>query len=220
MTCVHFNVPFTPSNHINQVLTLCDAFRDLMPFVQFEKREKDPWRSVTFYKVAGCLQFSKSNTPSCFFFHVFLIVQIVPKCAKRLIYIYQLWANSLDTSCLLSDFIKNIGIFLLPQTFLAKMRFTSCNSIKDRLFNMHFPENFPNVYIFFFETSSGKQFLLIFFLLIVPCDHPDADYEQICGYGATGCLGNAIDPMCQCNIELQTKPSSNGSSCVPGKIFF
>ena len=62
--------------------------------------------------------------------------------------------------------------------------------------------------------------MLIFFLLIVPCDHPDADYEQICGYGATGCLGNAIDPMCQCNIELQTKPSSNGSSCVPGKIFF
>ena len=71
MTCVHFNVPFTPSNHINQVLTLCDAFRDLIPFVQFEKREKDPWRSVTFYKVAGCLQFSKSNTPSCFFFSRF-----------------------------------------------------------------------------------------------------------------------------------------------------
>ena len=175
---------------------------------------------LLFTKLLAACNFLKVTLLRVVFFHVFLIVQIVPKCAKRLIYIYQLWANSLDTSCLLSDFIKNIGIFLLPQTFLAKMRFTSCNSIKDRLFNMHFPENFPNVYIFFFETSSGKQFLLIFFLLIVPCDHPDADYEQICGYGATGCLGNAIDPMCQCNIELQTKPSSNGSSCVPGKIFF
>ena len=31
----------------------CDALRDLAPLVQFEKREKHPWRSVTFSKVAG-----------------------------------------------------------------------------------------------------------------------------------------------------------------------
>ena len=31
----------------------CDALRDLVPFVQFKKREKHPWRSVTFSKVAG-----------------------------------------------------------------------------------------------------------------------------------------------------------------------
>ena len=31
----------------------CDALRDLVPFVQFKKREKRPWRSVTFSKVAG-----------------------------------------------------------------------------------------------------------------------------------------------------------------------
>ena len=30
----------------------CDALRDLVPFVQFKKREKHPWRSVTFSKVA------------------------------------------------------------------------------------------------------------------------------------------------------------------------
>ena len=30
----------------------CDALRDLVPFVQF-KREKHPWRSVTFSNVAG-----------------------------------------------------------------------------------------------------------------------------------------------------------------------
>ena len=32
---------------------VCDALRDLVPFVQFKKREKHPWRSVTFSKVAG-----------------------------------------------------------------------------------------------------------------------------------------------------------------------
>ena len=35
-----------PDNH-------CDALRDLVPFVQFKKREKYPWRSATFSKVAG-----------------------------------------------------------------------------------------------------------------------------------------------------------------------
>ena len=32
---------------------ICGALRDLVPFVQFEKREKHPWRSVNFSKVAG-----------------------------------------------------------------------------------------------------------------------------------------------------------------------
>ena len=32
---------------------LCDALRDLVPFLQFKKREKHLWRSVTFSKVAG-----------------------------------------------------------------------------------------------------------------------------------------------------------------------
>ena len=32
---------------------MCDAMRDLVPFVQFKKREKHPWRSVTFNKVVG-----------------------------------------------------------------------------------------------------------------------------------------------------------------------
>ena len=31
----------------------CDVLRDLVPFVQFKKREKHPWRSVTLSKVAG-----------------------------------------------------------------------------------------------------------------------------------------------------------------------
>ena len=35
------------------VITICDALRDLVPFAQFKKREKHPWRSVTFIKVVG-----------------------------------------------------------------------------------------------------------------------------------------------------------------------
>ena len=30
---------------------MCDAFRDLVPFLQFQKRKKYPWSSVTFSKV-------------------------------------------------------------------------------------------------------------------------------------------------------------------------
>ena len=33
--------------------SICDALRDLVPFVLFKKREKYPWRSVTSSKVAG-----------------------------------------------------------------------------------------------------------------------------------------------------------------------
>ena len=35
---------------------ICDALRDLVPFIQFEKREKYSWKSVTFIKVAGLLK--------------------------------------------------------------------------------------------------------------------------------------------------------------------
>ena len=30
---------------------ICDALRDLVPFVQFKKREKHPLKSVTFSKI-------------------------------------------------------------------------------------------------------------------------------------------------------------------------
>ena len=39
---------------------ICDALRGLVPFVQFKKREKHPWRRVTFS--------TKSNTPPLVFF--------------------------------------------------------------------------------------------------------------------------------------------------------
>ena len=41
---------------------ICDALRDLVPFVQFKKREKHLWRSVTFTKI---------NTPPWMFLTFF-----------------------------------------------------------------------------------------------------------------------------------------------------
>ena len=35
------------------VLKICGALRDFVPFVQFKKRVKHPWRSVNFSNVAG-----------------------------------------------------------------------------------------------------------------------------------------------------------------------
>ena len=47
---------------------ICDALRDLLSYVQFKKREKHPWRNVTFSLVT--LTFTKSNTPPWLFFTV------------------------------------------------------------------------------------------------------------------------------------------------------
>ena len=41
-------------------MIICGALRILLPFVQFSKREKHPWRSVTFSKVAGCTKSRKA----------------------------------------------------------------------------------------------------------------------------------------------------------------
>ena len=44
---------------------ICDALRDLVPFVQFKKREKHLWRSVNFSKVAGWSQIKPSSNFIC-----------------------------------------------------------------------------------------------------------------------------------------------------------
>ena len=38
----------TNGNHEAMHTTKCDALRNLVPFVQFKKREKHPWMSVNF----------------------------------------------------------------------------------------------------------------------------------------------------------------------------
>ena len=42
---------FSCKSKYNLSPLLCNVLRDLVPFVQFKKREKHPWRSVTFSKV-------------------------------------------------------------------------------------------------------------------------------------------------------------------------
>ena len=39
-------------NKMKQFMYISDDLPDLVPIAQFEKREKLPWRSVTFSKVA------------------------------------------------------------------------------------------------------------------------------------------------------------------------
>ena len=50
-----------------------DVLHDLVPFVQFKKREKHPWRSATFSKVfrLKAFTFTKNNTPPWVFFTFF-----------------------------------------------------------------------------------------------------------------------------------------------------
>ena len=56
----------------NFVLNEYETLRDLIPFVQFKKRDKHPWRSFAFSKVAGwAYNFMKSNTPPWVFFTFF-----------------------------------------------------------------------------------------------------------------------------------------------------
>ena len=43
--CLQITASFTSN--------ICDVLRDLVLFVQFKKREKHPWRSINFSKVAG-----------------------------------------------------------------------------------------------------------------------------------------------------------------------
>ena len=69
---------------------ICDVLRDLVPFVQFKKREKHPWRSVNFSKVAG---FSKINTPPWAFF-IFFKLNKWYQTAQRIRYVCLYIASS------------------------------------------------------------------------------------------------------------------------------
>ena len=69
---------------LSQIIFKCCALCNLVPFAQFEKREKNPWRSLTLRKVTLACNFPKSNNfPSMGVFHVFLIVEIVSNHVKH-----------------------------------------------------------------------------------------------------------------------------------------
>ena len=62
---------------------ILDALHNLVPFVQFKEREKQPWGSDSFsLKLATLLKVSFVH--GCFY--LFKIVQMVPNRAKHLIY--------------------------------------------------------------------------------------------------------------------------------------
>ena len=69
---VKMSIPLLGSTYM---MLLFDALSDMVSFVQFKKRERFPWRSVTFSKVlllvklqAKACNFTKSNTPPWVFF--------------------------------------------------------------------------------------------------------------------------------------------------------
>ena len=68
------NIQDCPNFH--KKIFICGALRDLIPFVQFKKRAKHPWRSVTFSKVVGfSMQLTKSNTPTWVFLTFFKLYE-------------------------------------------------------------------------------------------------------------------------------------------------
>ena len=67
-------------NYFSLIFSIWDALRDLVPFVQFKKREKHLWRSVTFSKVVS---FAKSSTPLWVFFMFFKFRRIILNRAKH-----------------------------------------------------------------------------------------------------------------------------------------
>ena len=69
------------------LLRICDALRDLVPFVQFEKREKHPRRSVNFSKVsASACNVTKINTLPWVFFTFFKLHKSY-QIAQRITYV-------------------------------------------------------------------------------------------------------------------------------------
>ena len=72
-------------SHLQYNLSLhqiCNVLRDLLPFVQFKKHEKHPWRLLLSVKLqAKAINFTRSNT-SIDVFHVFLVAQMIPNQPK------------------------------------------------------------------------------------------------------------------------------------------
>ena len=82
-------VTFHKCKLIVNAVNVRDALRDLVPFVQFKKREKQPWIVLLLVKLqALAWHFTKSNILSCVFFHVFQLVQMVLNYAKHNILLY------------------------------------------------------------------------------------------------------------------------------------
>ena len=66
---IYFDILYARITVNIKIMFICGALRDLVPFLQFKKREKHPWRSANFSNVASlACNFTKFNTPPWVFF--------------------------------------------------------------------------------------------------------------------------------------------------------
>ena len=98
---------------------ICDGLHDLVPFVQFKKREKHPWRSTTFIKVAvfkpatlmkvallhgyfsrflNCMKGTKSRNASHMYNAMFIIIAF-PDFVLYFIIVYGRSSGAYSESC-------------------------------------------------------------------------------------------------------------------------
>ena len=101
-------------------MDICYALRDLVPFAQFQKREKHSWSSVTFSKV-------KSKTPPWVFFTFFKIVQTVQNRATHHIYEYS------DFMSLSLQYQVEISVAMSGKVIARVMNFTNDLTDGDRV---------------------------------------------------------------------------------------
>ena len=80
-----------------RTITISDTSRNLVPFIQFSKLEKHPWRSVTFSKVPYTLPWV--------FFTFSKLCKMVPNHTKRLIIVATFFYTELSGWMLLVYFI-------------------------------------------------------------------------------------------------------------------
>ena len=88
--------PLLYKDQESQKTLMCGALRDLVPFVQFKKREKHPWSSVNF---------SKINTPPWLFFTFFKLqkwYQIAQRITNVLFIYHRITLNKKVTCSLLN----------------------------------------------------------------------------------------------------------------------
>ena len=96
---------------------ICGALRDLLPFVQFKKREKLPCRSVNFNCRLEAYNFTKINTPPWVFFTFFKLYKWY-QIAQHITFIYLflfinerrklLWAGDIQQKSICTMIPSNI----------------------------------------------------------------------------------------------------------------
>ena len=94
-----------------RTITISDTSRNLVPFIQFNKLEKHPWRSVTFSKVAYTLPWV--------FFTFFKLCKMVPNHTKRLINVATFFYTELSGRMNVTDLFHTLVI-------LIGIRISSC----------------------------------------------------------------------------------------------